>query len=94
MGFFYSSKYMSYIYHFLLQAVQNVLNNLLIAHVELRSEESPDIQQYSHERRVDKIVVPLGQELTRIKEKYIQVSLYAIFCLSYFTIQFSAILYM
>ena len=49
--------------------------NLLIAHIELRTEESMDIKQYSHERKVDKIVVPLGDELGAVKKKYIQVNI-------------------
>ena len=54
--------------------MQQVLTNLLISHIEIRTEESIDIKQYSHERKVDKIVVPLGEELTKVKEKYIHVS--------------------
>ena len=59
---------------FFLQAVQQVLSNLLISHIEIRTEESIDIKQYSHERIVDKVVVPLGEELTKIKDKYVHVS--------------------
>jgi Fanconi anemia group M protein len=55
------------------QAVQQVLNNLLISQIEIRTEESNDIKKYSHERKVDKVVVPLGDELTKVKTKYIQV---------------------
>ena len=53
-----------------------MLSNLLIAHVELRAEESIDIQPYTHERTVNKIVVPLGEELTRIRDKYLEVRLF------------------
>ncbi|KAJ8045988.1 Fanconi anemia group M protein [Holothuria leucospilota] len=55
-----------------LKAVQQVLNNLLISHVEIRSEESIDIQRYVHERKVEKIVVPLGEELRNIQKLYLQ----------------------
>ena len=55
------------------KTVQQVLSNLLISHIEALSDESPDIQQYQHERRVDKIVVPLGKELTDIRIQYIRV---------------------
>ena len=58
----------------LLQSVQKVLSNLLIAHVELRSEESLDIQPYTHERKVEKIVVPMSEELKDAQEKLLQVS--------------------
>ncbi|XP_060063063.1 Fanconi anemia group M protein-like [Ylistrum balloti] len=56
-----------------IKAVQQVLSNLLISHIELRTEESIDIKQFSHERKVEKIVVPLGDELTQVKKTYIQV---------------------
>lgn len=54
--------------------MQQVITNLLIGKVELRSEDSPDILPYSHERRVEKLVVPLGEELGAIQKTYIQVS--------------------
>ena len=54
--------------------MQQVITNLLIGKIELRSEESPDILPYSHERRVEKLVVPLGEELGAIQKTYIQVS--------------------
>lgn len=56
------------------QAVQQVITNLRIGKIELRSEDSPDILPYSHERRVEKLVVPLGEELGAIQKTYIQVS--------------------
>ncbi|XP_055957171.1 Fanconi anemia group M protein [Patella vulgata] len=56
-----------------IKAVQQVLTNLLISHIEIRTEECPDIKPYTHERKVDKIVVPLGEELTKVKTKYIQI---------------------
>ncbi|CAL1527140.1 unnamed protein product, partial [Lymnaea stagnalis] len=56
-----------------LKAVQQVINNLLISHIELRTEESIDIRSYTHVRKVDKIVVPLGEELTGVRLQYIQI---------------------
>ncbi|CAH6839404.1 Fanconi anemia group M protein [Phodopus roborovskii] len=56
-----------------IKAVQQVITNLLIGKVELRSEDSPDILPYSHERRVEKLVVPLGEELGAIQKTYIQI---------------------
>nr|XP_009675263.1 PREDICTED: Fanconi anemia group M protein [Struthio camelus australis] len=55
------------------KAVQQVISNLLIAQIELCSEDSPEIQPYSHERCVEKIVVPLGEELVEIQNAYIRV---------------------
>ncbi|KAF6351246.1 FA complementation group M [Rhinolophus ferrumequinum] len=56
-----------------IKAVQQVITNLLIGQIELRSEDSPDILPYSHERRVEKLVVPLGEELAAIQKAYIQI---------------------
>uniref|UniRef100_A0A8C6XI25 ATP-dependent RNA helicase FANCM n=1 Tax=Naja naja TaxID=35670 RepID=A0A8C6XI25_NAJNA len=56
-----------------IKAVQQVITNLLISHIELCFEDSPDIQPYSHERRIEKCVVPLGKELTEIQNAYIRV---------------------
>ncbi|XP_061318424.1 Fanconi anemia group M protein isoform X2 [Pezoporus flaviventris] len=55
------------------KAVQQVISNLLIAQIELCAEDSPEIQPYSHERQVEKIVVPLGEELVGIQNAYIHV---------------------
>lgn len=57
----------------LLQAVQQVITNLLLSHIELRTEQCIDIKPYTHERKVEKIVVALGEELLMIQKKYIQV---------------------
>lgn len=54
--------------------MQQVISNLLIAHIEVCAEDSPEIQPYSHERLVEKIVVPLGEELVEIQNTYIKVS--------------------
>ena len=51
-----------------------MITNLLISQVELRSEESPDIKPYTHSRTMEKIVVPLGDDISRIKGKYLQVT--------------------
>ncbi|KAF4798329.1 Fanconi anemia complementation group M [Turdus rufiventris] len=56
------------------KAVQQVISNLLIAQIEMCAEDSPEIQPYSHERLVEKIVVPLGEELVEIQNTYIKVS--------------------
>ncbi|XP_007901994.2 Fanconi anemia group M protein [Callorhinchus milii] len=56
-----------------LKAVQQVLSNLLIAHLEIRSEDSLDIQAYSHHRQIEKIVVHLGIELSGIQSLYLEV---------------------
>ncbi|XP_042855878.1 Fanconi anemia group M protein-like isoform X2 [Penaeus japonicus] len=52
------------------RSVQQVIQNLLISHIELRSEDSPDIAGYTHQRHIEKIVVPLGAELASIQSRY------------------------
>ncbi|XP_044023685.1 Fanconi anemia group M protein [Siniperca chuatsi] len=55
------------------KSVQSVISNLLISHIELRSDESPDIQAHSYQRSVDKVVVPLGETLSAHQARYLQV---------------------
>ncbi|KAM6917402.1 Fanconi anemia group M protein [Lycodopsis pacificus] len=55
------------------KSVQSVISNLLISHIELRSEESPDVRAHSHQRSVDKVVVPLGEALSAHQARYLQV---------------------
>lgn len=54
--------------------MQQVLSNLLISHIELRTEESKDIKQYSFDRQVDKIIVPDSKEIAAVKDRYVKVS--------------------
>ncbi|XP_039525342.1 Fanconi anemia group M protein isoform X4 [Pimephales promelas] len=55
------------------KAVQQVISNLLISQIELRSEDSPDVQAHVHQRSLEKIVVPLGELLTAHQTRYQQV---------------------
>ena len=57
----------------LLQAVQQVVTNLQVSHIELRSEDSFDIQAYVHERKVEKEVVPIEGELLEVKTAFLKV---------------------
>ncbi|EDV24097.1 uncharacterized protein TRIADDRAFT_26257 [Trichoplax adhaerens] len=56
-----------------IQNVQKVIANLLISDVEIRSEESIDIRPYTHKRSIQKIVVPLSEELKAIKAKFLTI---------------------
>ncbi|XP_016109943.1 Fanconi anemia group M protein [Sinocyclocheilus grahami] len=56
-----------------LKAVQQVISNLLISHIELRSEDSPDVQTHVHQRSLEKIVVPPGETLAQYQTRYLQV---------------------
>ncbi|XP_068974254.1 DEAD-box ATP-dependent DNA helicase Fancm isoform X3 [Bombus flavifrons] len=53
--------------------VHEVLQNLLIAHIELRDETSLDIIPYINKRKVDIILVPLNKKLAEYKERYIYI---------------------
>ncbi|XP_054711011.1 Fanconi anemia group M protein-like [Uloborus diversus] len=55
------------------QSVKQVLSNLLISHVEMRTEDSEDVKQYSHIRDTEKIVVPLGEALSNLKGKFLDI---------------------
>ncbi|KTG03591.1 hypothetical protein cypCar_00042461 [Cyprinus carpio] len=54
------------------KAVQQVISNLLISHIELRSEDSPDVQTHVHQRSLEKIVVPPGETLAQYQTRYLQ----------------------
>ncbi|XP_065063159.1 Fanconi anemia group M protein homolog [Rhopilema esculentum] len=56
-----------------MNAVQQVVTNLMISQVELRSEESDDIKPYVFGRNVEKIVVPLSSELKEAKAEFLKV---------------------
>ena len=50
-----------------------MLQNLFISKIELRHEESEDIVPYTHHRNVDKIVVPLDEDLVNVRNKLLSV---------------------
>lgn len=55
------------------EAVQNVIDALCIARVEIRIEESMDLKPYLHKRQTDTIVVPLGPEITALRDLFAKV---------------------
>lgn len=59
-----------------IKAVQNVIDRLLISHIELRSDDSIDIQQYSNNRVVDKFVLPLNDDILKIRNAYYNVEIF------------------
>ena len=54
-------------------AVQNVINNTLAAHIELRSEESLDIRPYVHRRSTRVVVVRQSPELKQIRRSFLEI---------------------
>jgi len=45
----------------------------MISHIEIRSEESIDIKKYVHNRTVEKVVVPMSQELKDARKTFLEV---------------------
>ena len=56
-----------------LQAVQQVVTNLQLSHIELRAEDSLDIQPYTHQRKVELHVVPLEGEILLVRNAFLEV---------------------
>ncbi|KAL5615650.1 hypothetical protein BROUX41_005688 [Berkeleyomyces rouxiae] len=54
------------------ESVQDVMNNLGISKVEIRTEESIDLRQYTHQRNVDTHVVDFSHELQTVRELFSQ----------------------
>jgi len=48
-----------------------VISNLLISKIELRNEESPDIVPYTHSRNIEKVIVPLGPDITQVRDQFL-----------------------
>lgn len=55
------------------KSVQQVITNLLISHIEIRTEDSIDIQGFSHQRKVEKVVCKLDETMTKMRENYLKV---------------------
>ncbi|KAF9983232.1 hypothetical protein BGZ65_002020 [Modicella reniformis] len=53
-----------------IKTVQQVVQNLKIAKIELRTEDSMDLQQYVFQRSVQEMVVPCGREVGEIRDKF------------------------
>ncbi|KAG0650583.1 ATP-dependent DNA helicase MPH1 [Hyphodiscus hymeniophilus] len=50
------------------EAVQDVIDHLEISQVEIRTEESIDIQQFVHKRTIDKVLLDPSDEIIMVKE--------------------------
>ncbi|KAF9973819.1 hypothetical protein BGZ73_002929 [Actinomortierella ambigua] len=53
-----------------IKTVQQVVTNLNIACIELRTEDSMDLRPYVFQRVVQEIVVPLGKTLSEIRDEF------------------------
>ncbi|KAG5891658.1 hypothetical protein JTB14_020076 [Gonioctena quinquepunctata] len=53
--------------------VLEVVKNLLISHLEFRTEESLDVSPYVFQRNLTTVVVPLGDKLQQVKDEYMKI---------------------
>ena len=49
-----------------ISAVSNVVENLMITHIEVRTEDSLDISKYMFKRALDLVVVPLSEDIKNL----------------------------
>lgn len=50
------------------EAVQEVIDGLEISKVEIRTEDSIDIQQYVHQRNIDQVILDPSEEIVKIQD--------------------------
>lgn len=47
------------------------MHNLLICHIEFRTDESEDVVPYTFKRSLETVVIPIGDKLQQIREDYV-----------------------
>ncbi|KAJ2901292.1 dead box helicase [Zalerion maritima] len=52
------------------EVVQEIIDNLGISHVEIRTEESIDIRQYVHQRNIEQVVVDPSDEMNELRDLF------------------------
>ncbi|XP_045520509.1 Fanconi anemia group M protein isoform X2 [Pieris brassicae] len=57
----------------LLCLLRQVVKNLNIAHLELRTENCIDVAPYSHSRKINTVIIQLGPELTHLRQQYVEI---------------------
>ena len=55
-----------------IKAIQQVISNLHISKLEVRDEDSHDIQPYTHLRNIEKVIVALGPEITQVRDTFLK----------------------
>jgi ATP-dependent DNA helicase MPH1 len=56
-----------------IETVQEVIDNLGISHVEIRTEESLDIRQYVHQRNIEQVILDHSDEIITVRELFTKV---------------------
>ncbi len=54
-------------------SVQSVIHNLMISHLEVRTENDLDVRQYVHETSVETIVLPLSGQIIQVRNQFLGV---------------------
>lgn len=54
-------------------AIQEVINNLQISHIEARTETSPDVAQYTHKRNIETVIVKITGYLKTVLDKFMNI---------------------
>ncbi len=55
------------------ESIQEIINNLMISCVEARSEEDPDVKQYTHNKNIEVIKVGKTGEITKLEDQLLKV---------------------
>lgn len=53
--------------------VADIVQNLLISHIEVRSDQSIDVAPYTFKKNIKTVVVPLGSTLKQIRDEFVEV---------------------
>lgn len=53
-----------------------VMRNLLISHLEIRTDESLDVSPYVFKRKLETIVIPLGSKIQQVHDEFIKVKFF------------------
>ncbi|WYZ34525.1 hypothetical protein EsH8_I_000801 [Colletotrichum jinshuiense] len=53
-----------------IETVQEIIDNLGISHIEIRTEDSIDIRQYVHQRNIEQVVLDPSDEMCEIKDLF------------------------
>ncbi|XP_017981036.1 PREDICTED: uncharacterized protein LOC18592978 isoform X1 [Theobroma cacao] len=54
-------------------AIQKIIDNLYISTLEYRNESDPDVSPYVHNRKIELIEVPLGQDAAEVNNRLLEV---------------------
>ncbi|CAK9162502.1 unnamed protein product [Ilex paraguariensis] len=55
------------------QAIQHIIDNLQISTLEYRNESDPDVIQYVHDRKIELMEVPMGQDAVEVYNLLLEV---------------------